>query len=305
MSTGVLPAGGALAAAAVVFNALVWGLSWWPLRELQSAGLHPLWSTFIIYVIGVSGALALSRGALATLLATPGLWVLALGSGLTNVGFNWAVTVGDVVRVVLLFYLMPAWSMLLAWPILGERPTRMGLLRLALGLGGMVIVLWPAGGGSGGGVTAPWAGGFSAADLLSLAGGASFGLTTVMLRRMAHAPSAARMLAMFGGGAVLSVLAAGAGMLAGVVPAPPAPSAHWVLLAFGLALAFICGNLTMQYGAARLAAGTTALLLLSEILFASASSVWAGVSQLTANIWVGGAMIVLASVLALPLRGKT
>jgi hypothetical protein len=30
-----------------------------------------------------------------------------LHPGLTNVGFNWAVTVGDVVRVVLLFYLMP------------------------------------------------------------------------------------------------------------------------------------------------------------------------------------------------------
>ena len=31
--------------------------------------------------------------------------------------FNWAVTVGDVVRVVLLFYLMPAWSVLLAWRV--------------------------------------------------------------------------------------------------------------------------------------------------------------------------------------------
>ena len=42
---------------------------------------------------------------------------------MTNVGFNWAVTMGDVVRVVLLFYLMPLWAVLLAWPLLGERPT--------------------------------------------------------------------------------------------------------------------------------------------------------------------------------------
>ena len=45
----------------------------------------------------------------------PDLWTLLLAAGLTNIGFNWAVTVGDVVRVVLLFYLMPAWAALLAW----------------------------------------------------------------------------------------------------------------------------------------------------------------------------------------------
>jgi drug/metabolite transporter (DMT)-like permease len=71
----------------------------------------------------------------------PLLWLLLLSSGLTNVGFNWAVTVGDVVRVVLLFYLMPAWSVLLAWPLLGERPTGGALLRLVLALVGVVLVL--------------------------------------------------------------------------------------------------------------------------------------------------------------------
>ena len=36
------------AAAALVFNALVWGLSWWPLRQLQGYGLHPLWTTALV-----------------------------------------------------------------------------------------------------------------------------------------------------------------------------------------------------------------------------------------------------------------
>ncbi|HET6787920.1 MAG TPA: EamA family transporter, partial [Aquabacterium sp.] len=26
----------------LIFNAFAWGLSWWPLRELQRLGLHPL-----------------------------------------------------------------------------------------------------------------------------------------------------------------------------------------------------------------------------------------------------------------------
>ena len=37
-----------------------------------------------------------------------------LAAGTTNATFNWAVTLGDVVRVVLLFYLMPLWAVLLA-----------------------------------------------------------------------------------------------------------------------------------------------------------------------------------------------
>jgi hypothetical protein len=57
-----------------------------------------------------------------------------VASGLTNVGFNWAVTVGDVVRVVLLFYLMPPGRC--CWP--GRC-----LLRLVLALAGVVLVLKP------------------------------------------------------------------------------------------------------------------------------------------------------------------
>ena len=47
------------------------------------------------------------------------------------------------VRVILLFYLMPAWAVLLAWRILGERPTPSALLRLALAFAGVVLVLLP------------------------------------------------------------------------------------------------------------------------------------------------------------------
>ena len=94
------------AAAALVFNALVWGLSWWPLRQLQGYGLHPLWTTALVYLLVTAGLLAAHFKAWRGFVAYPQLWWLAVAAGLTNVGFNWAVTVGDVVRVVLLFYLI-------------------------------------------------------------------------------------------------------------------------------------------------------------------------------------------------------
>lgn len=179
---------------ALLFNAFVWGVSWWPFRLLHGAGLHPLWATALMYLLALVTLLVLLPGAWRQVLRYPGLWLLAVSAGLTNVCFNWAVTVGDVVRVVLLFYLMPAWSVLLAWRFLGEVPTPLALLRLALAFAGVVLVVLPPGV-----PLSQLAQGLSAVDLLAVAGGFTFALTNVMLRRLHQVPEQARMLAMFGG----------------------------------------------------------------------------------------------------------
>ena len=138
-----------LAAWGLVLNAFVWGVSWYPFRLLAQQGLHPLWATVVIYVLALLALQFWRPGAWRGLGRHPLLWLLMAASGLTNVGFNWAVTVGDVVRVVLLFYLMPAWTVLLAWLLLGEKPDVRALLRLLLALAGVLIVLktpgspWP------------------------------------------------------------------------------------------------------------------------------------------------------------------
>ena len=130
----------AFAAWGLVLNAFVWGVSWYPIRLLEAEGLHPLWSTFIIYALALLALLVWRPGSWRALLQNPLLWLLVLAAGLTNVGFNWAVTVGDVVRVVLLFYLMPAWSVLLAWALLSEKPDVRALLRLLLARQGLQAV---------------------------------------------------------------------------------------------------------------------------------------------------------------------
>jgi drug/metabolite transporter (DMT)-like permease len=279
-----------LPALALVLNALVWGVSWWPFRELQSHGLHPLWATVIIFVLSLLCLLLVRPGAWRGLLQHPMLWLLMLASGLTNVGFNWAVTVGDVVRVVLLFYLMPAWVVLLAWPLLGERPTAGSLLRLALSLLGLVIVLkTPA---------SDWPVPASLADWLALMGGLGFALTNILLRRLNQTPSESRVLAMFAGGALLASAAALSGMGLGLVAAPPTPDMGWMGLAVLISLAFLAGNLALQYGASRLRANTTSLILLSEVVFASVSAVLLGAGELTTRTLLGGGLIALAALLA-------
>jgi drug/metabolite transporter (DMT)-like permease len=278
-----------LAAGALVINALVWGVSWWPFRELQTLGLHPLWATALVYFVVLAGLLVFYRGSLKGFAAHPQLWLLAFAAGMTNVGFNWAVTVGDVVRVVLLFYLMPAWSVLVAWAFLGEKPTAASLLRLFIAMAGVLIVLKAP--------DASWPVPQGLPDWLAIMGGFSFALTNVLLSKLSHTSSGSRMLAMFAGGSVLASSAALVGMSQQIVPAPQLEGLA-PLLVIGLSLAFFISNASLQFGAARLAATTTALVMLTEILFASSSAALLGAAAFTPRIWLGGSLIVLAALMA-------
>lgn len=279
-----------LAAWGLVLNACVWGVSWWPFRELHRLGLHPLWATAIIYILALLCLQIFKPGAWRALGQHPLLWLLMLATGLSNVGFNWAVTVGDVVRAVLLFYLMPAWTVPLAWGLLGEKPGIRSLLRLALALTGVLIVLKTPG--------SPWPLPSSLADWLALVGSFSFALTNVLLLKLKNTPDEARAFAMFGGGTLLALAAALGGTQLGLVPTPPALAADWLQLVLLVSIAFLAANLGLQYGAARLPASATALIMLTEVVFASVSSVLLGAAELSLRTLLGGVLILLAALLA-------
>jgi drug/metabolite transporter (DMT)-like permease len=278
-------------ALALVFNAFVWGVSWWPFRQLEQAGLHPLAATALIYLLAVIAISAWQPRAWREVLAHSPLWVLIVASGTTNAAFNWAVTIGDVVRVVLLFYLMPLWAVLLARLLLHERLTRLALVRVALALAGAMVILWPEDGGG-------WPLPRALPEWLGVIGGFSFALNNVMLRREAARSDGARALAMFSGGALVAALLATGLAMQGAVPGLPAPATGWIAGAAALGLLFLAGNLALQYGAARLAANATAVIMLTEVLFASASALALGAGTLDARLALGGAAIIAAALLA-------
>jgi drug/metabolite transporter (DMT)-like permease len=287
-STSVWPA------LALVVNAFVWGTSWWAFRQLEARGLHPLWATVLIYGMAVAVILLLRPRALMQLLRTPALWVLVLASGTTNAAFNWAVTIGDVVRVVLLFYLMPLWAVLLARALLNEPLTRLAGVRVLIALAGAAIVLWPA--ERSGWDAMPWP--RSLPDWLGVIGGFSFALNNVMLRREAHRPEEGRALAMFAGGMLVAGVLAIVLARAGTAPWLPAAQPAWLAGVFVLAVLFLFGNMALQYGAARLPANVTSVVMLTEILFASVSALLLGGGSLTAQLLAGGALILLAALLS-------
>lgn len=279
-------------ALALTFNALIWGTSWWPLRELAQRGLHPLWATALIYGVAVAVILALRPNALGQLWRSPALWVLMLAAGATNAAFNWAMVIGDVVRVVLLFYLMPLWTVLLARVLLHEPITRRAGVRVALALLGAAVVLWPPGSGWAG---VPWP--RALPDWLGVLGGATFALNNVMLRRESARPPQSLALAMFLGGALVSALL-GAVLTSNTVAWPPPPQIGWTAIVLTLAAMFLAGNLALQFGAARLPANVTSVIMLTEVVFAAVSALALGGGALSAQLLIGGALILLAALLS-------
>jgi len=277
---------------ALLVNAFTWGVAWWPFRQLQAMGLHPLWATTIVYVLSALAILAWRPAALRQFARHPALWLIFVGSGVTNATFNWSVSIGDVVRVVLLFYLMPLWSLLLARVILKETLTAGAVARVAMALAGAALVLSQGGVPDGGG--APRAA--LLPDLLALLGGFAFALNNVMLKRESAQPEQARALAMFLGGAIVAGATATALSTTGAAGVQwPVASAHWALPALALALAFMASNLCLQYGAARLSAAATAVVMPCEVLFAALTAVWWGGATLHAGVLAGGALILAAT----------
>jgi drug/metabolite transporter (DMT)-like permease len=164
------------------------------------------------------------------------------------------------------------------------------LLRAALAVAGALVVLWPDDGG--------WPLPRAAADWLGLIGGASFALNNVMLRREAARPAVSRALAMFAGGALVSAVVAMVGAAGGVAQPPWPAAGDWTPWVLGMALWFMGANLSLQFGAARLRASTTAVVMVSEVVFASASAVALGAATLQPLTVVGGLLIAAAALMA-------
>lgn len=229
---------------ALLFNAFVWGVSWWPLRELNALGLHGLWATSLAFLLSTVVISIWNPSAWVQMSRHPRLLWITLASGTTNAAFNWGVMTGDVMRVVLLFYLMPMWSLLLARWLLAEPITARSALRIALAFAGAMIVLWRPQAG----IPLP----ASLSDWLGVLSGAAFAVMNVMVRQQRTVPQNARALAGFIGGAVVAGAIALVLMSLGKIAPPPAPRWPWVAgeVAFGLTL--MVGTLALQYGAARL-----------------------------------------------------
>jgi drug/metabolite transporter (DMT)-like permease len=284
---------------AVVSGAALWGCIWYPYRLLEKEGVHGIWALLLTELVAVLLTVVYFRRRLVedvlagrgwrTWASEPVLLAIGLFSGICNVGFVLGTLLGEVMRVTLLLYLAPLWTVLLSRWLLGERLSAVGRWLIALALCGALVMLWHPHFG------APWPA--SLADWLGLMAGVAFAVYNVLVRKAtAHSVAEKSLVSLVGTAMVGALLLPWAGDL------PPAVSgvAAFATLLTGFLL-FIMIPL-VQYGLVRLPANRASVIMLSELLFAGLSAWWLASEAMGAKEWLGGAMIVTAGALSARLQ---
>lgn len=280
-----MPSSRWLAPLALVAAATTWGLIWYPYRILEQAGLSGGVASVLTYLVALPPLLIL---AMRQRLVDPeerGLMLaLALVSGWTNLAYVLAVIHGEVMRVMLLFYLAPLWTVPFARLLLNEHASRVAWVVIALALAGAWVMLAGAGG-----FPVP----HNAAEWLGLSAGIGFALANVLTRRLKSAPIALRSLWVFAGVVTVSTLYATAEGAAPGVARVLDGHGWWLVAAIALALLF--ATFTMQYGLSHTPANRAVVILLAELVVAALSSRWLAGEVMAMHEWIGGGMIVTAT----------
>ncbi|MBW8372280.1 MAG: DMT family transporter [Thiobacillus sp.] len=274
-----------LAISSLVYAAALWGLVWYPYRLLDQAGVGGIASSFFSYatpllVLGwLHGrALHAARG--------HWLWLSALGlaAGWTNLAYVLAVLEGEVVRVLLLFYLSPLWTVLFSRFLLHEKLNRAGVAVMALAAGGALAMLWEPG---------EWPLPHNPAEWLGLSAGVMFAASNVISRHLDGVTEGAKAVSIWAGVAVLTVI--------GLALKPAeldfmanAEIGTWLLL---IGVGILIGSMTyaVQYGLARVPANQAIVIFLSELVVAAIAAYFLSDERMGVQEWMGAAMIITAS----------
>lgn len=283
-----------LAPLGLILAASIWGLIWYPYRLLEQAGVSGAVASLLTYLFGVPLLLLLVSRARAAATEERGLLLaLALAAGWTNLAFVLAVIHGEVMRVLLLFYLAPLWTVFFARALLGETSGRIAYLVIALSVAGAYVMLSESGG-----LPLPT----NNAEWLGLSAGIAFALTNVLTRKIRSAPIALRSLWVFLGVVLWSSLYATYQGGAPHVVFSLAPR-DWLLVAV-IGVSLLLATFMVQYGLARTPANRAIVILLSELVVAAIASRWLADEAMNPREWVGGAMIVAATLFTVKMHAK-
>jgi len=274
-----------LAVGAILFSAAMWGLIWYPMRLLEQAGMPVVWTTLAAYLAAaLVASVQLWRSQQQWQGPWPlSLWALALAAGLTNLSFLVALIEGEVVRVMLLFYLSPLWSVLLGRWWLGERISRQSMLMIAIAMSGTFMMLWHPE------VGLPWPHGL--ADWLALFASVMFSVNNVLSRKLAPVPMQIKTTVVYWG----VVLVATVVLILQQATIPTVSPTLWALVMVFGGLCFISMTIAVLYGLARMPVFRAAILMLFELLVAAISA-WILTDERMSSVeWLGGALIFIAA----------
>jgi drug/metabolite transporter (DMT)-like permease len=141
-------AGARVSPAGLMFLAVTavgWGLTW-PANKFLVGELPPLTLRGGTGLVGaiILALLSLLRGQ--SLVVPCAMWPRVLLVALLNIGVWMSLTGLSLVylpasEAVLIAYTFPVWTVILAWPVLGERPTLLRLIALVMAFAGLTAIM--------------------------------------------------------------------------------------------------------------------------------------------------------------------
>lgn len=279
------------ASLALVYGALCWGVIWYPYRLLNEAGLSGVESSVLSYCVALLFGGFLFWRRVAYIKDIPfSAYGLSLVAGWTNLAYVLAVIDGEVMRVMLLFYLSPLWTLLLARIWLHESWHLPQLAAIALSLLGAALML------TDGQWVWPWP--QSSSDWLALSAGIGFSLTNVITRYSTHLSVAAKGMLVWVGVFGLSILVllwlhgvTGFAFVARVTPV----MGLWLVV---IALLLVSATLLVQYGVTKIPAIQASVLFMTELIVAAVAAYFLAHETMSVTEMIGGLCIIAAGVLS-------
>lgn len=277
----------------LLFGALCWGIIWYPYRLMAEAGISGVASSFYTYCIAaVIAGIYFCKHWRGLLTQPKSIFWLSLAAGWTNLSYVLAVIDGEIMRVMLLFYLSPLWTLLLARFWLKEPITQIGFISIVIALIGAYIML----AGPLGEMTRYLPVPRSTAEWLALSSGMGFSLTNVITRKSSHLSLRAKSFAVWFG--VIGVALVFSPILEGEFLMPSFFSVyHWLVMGL-IALLLMAATLLVQFGLTQLTAIRASVLFLFELVVAAIASYYLAHEAMTLNEWIGGSLIVMAALIA-------
>lgn len=265
---------------------VLWGLSWLPLKYFAGFGLQGVNVTLVAHgSVGVLSLGWLGRRVRAWGAQWGGLLLLGLFGGLANLAFASAMVEGDVVRVMVLFYLLPAWGVIGGRLLLGERIDRSRQASLVAALLGAFLVL----GGPKLGATPP-----SWIDGAAVASGMALGLHNVLFRKAQGIAVVTKVGFNFVGCLCWAALLVGLG----AAPQPTGvPAVIWLeLVGFGV-IWILLATVGTLWGVHHMEAGRSSVLIIIELITAVVSAALITGRSVALGEWLGGGLILAAALI--------
>ncbi|MCW5626591.1 MAG: DMT family transporter [Burkholderiales bacterium] len=274
-----------IAVVCMVVSGIAWGLTWMPLKHFAAQGLGGLMMSMLTYgLVGIVAIPVIWRQFPAWRPEWRQLVGIAILGGLGNACFVSVIAVGEVVRAMLLFYLLPLWSIVGARLFLHERVTPQRAMAIAMTMAGAFCVL-----GGPAALDAP----FAWTDALAVLAGFLYASQNLVSRAAQRIPVLSKTLAVFVGCGLASLI----GVVALDQPVPPISGTLGMQLAAFAFIWLLAAMLMSLYGVSHLEAGRVAVLIVLELVAGVISAMLIGHETLNLLGWVGAALITAATML--------